>query len=136
MKTIHLHLAVEVNMGQLQFEELSFKANFYDGLNAKGGTLYIREDTTVFKAHIYNIGDLSEKVIPISEIGGYKKGLLTIFNNIPHQWKESQTAIWKKEAIIKALKERRHAVSRRLGKKLNFRFFDGYLYYMIYINNK
>lgn len=65
-------------MGQLQFEELSFKANFYNGLNAKGGILYIREDTAVFKAHMYNIGDLSEKTIPISEICGYKKGLLTI----------------------------------------------------------
>lgn len=41
-------------MGQLKFEELSFKANYYDGWNAKGGILYIRENAAIFKAHIYN----------------------------------------------------------------------------------
>lgn len=117
-KIIHLHLAVEVNMGQLQFEELSFKANYYDGWNAKGGTLYIREETAVFKAHMYNIGDLSEKVIPIEEICGYKKGLLTILTIFLTNGKKVKLAVWQKDAIIKALEERRHAIYRRIGKEI------------------
>lgn len=117
-KKIHLHFAVEINMGQLKFEELSFKANFYDGLNVKGGTLYIREDTAVFKVHMYNISDLSEKVIPISEICGYKKGLFTILTIFLTNGKKVKLAVWKKDAIIKALEERRHTIYRRLGKKI------------------
>lgn len=105
-------------MGQLQFEELSFKANFYDGLNAKGGTLYIREDTAVFKAHMYNIGDLSEKTIPISEICGYKKGLLTILTIFLVNGKKIKLAVWKKDAVIKAIEERRYAIFRQMGKEI------------------
>lgn len=105
-------------MGQLQFEELSFKANYYDGWNAKGGTLYIREETAVFKAHMYNIGDLSVKVIPIEEICGYKKGLLTILTIFLTNGKKVKLAVWQKDAIIKALEERRHAIYRRIGKEI------------------
>lgn len=116
-KIIHLHLAVEVNMGQLQFEELSFKANYYDGWNAKGGSLYIREETAVLKAHKYNIGDLSENEIPFGEICGYKKGLLTILTFFLTNGKKVKLAVWKKDAIVKSLKERRHAIYRRIGKE-------------------
>lgn len=105
-------------MGQLQFEELSFKTNYYDGWNAKGGTLYIREYTAVFKAHMYNIGDLSEKVIPISEICGYKKGIFTFLTIFLIKGKKIKLAVWKKDAVIKALEERRHAIYQRLGKEI------------------
>ena len=105
-------------MGQLQFEELSFKANYYDGLNAKGGTLYIKEETAVFKAHKLNIGDLSEKEIPICDICGYKKGMLTILSIFLNNGSTIKLAVWKKDVIIKALEERRHAIFRRLGKEI------------------
>ncbi len=105
-------------MGQLQFEEISFKANYYDGFNAKGGTLFIREETAVFKAHMFNIGNLSEKVIHISEICGYKKGLLTLLTIFLNDGRKVKLAVWKKDAIIHALEERRHFIFQRIGKEI------------------
>lgn len=54
---------------------------------------------------MYNIGDLSEKVIPIDEICGYKKGLLTILTIFLTNGKIVKLAVWKKDDIIKALEE-------------------------------
>lgn len=61
---------------------------------------------------------MSEKVIPISEICGYKKGLFTILTMFLTNGKKVKLAVWKKDAIIKALEERRHTIYRRLGKKI------------------
>ncbi len=76
--TINSHLQAALNMGQLyDFEDLSFKSNYYIGYYAQGGMFIIKNEVAVFKAHALNIGDLSEKIIPISEICGYRKGALT-----------------------------------------------------------
>ena len=108
---------LQENMEQSQFEELSFTANYIKGLNALGGILYIRDEVAVFKAHKFNFGDSSEKVIPISEICGYKKGLLTFMNIYLNNEETIKLAVWKKDAIINALEERRHAIFQRLGKE-------------------
>ena len=101
-----------------QFQELEFKANFFVGTNAQGGTLYIHDDTFVFKPHAINIGDLTEKVIQIRDICGYKKGFLTTMFIFLNNGLEIKLAVWQKDEIIKALEERRYAIFRNAGEEI------------------
>lgn len=105
-------------MEQSPFQELSFKANFFVGANAQGGNLYIYDDTFVFKPHSANFGNLSEKVIQIRDICGYKKGFLTTMFIYLNNGLEIKLAVWQKDDIIKALEERRHAIFRNAGEEI------------------
>lgn len=66
---------------------------------------------------MYNIGNLPEKVITISEICGYKKGFLTILIIFLSGGKKVKLAVWQKDKIIEVLDERRQAFFRSLGKE-------------------
>lgn len=86
---------------------IRFKANYYEGLNAIGGTLFIYDYIAVFKPHSINFGDLRERVIPISDIVGYKKGLLTSLHIYLKGGKDIKLAVWEKNKIINAFEMRR-----------------------------
>lgn len=94
-----------------QFEYLSFSANYFEGINALGGTLYIYSDKAVFKPHALNLGDPTDRIIPIRDISGYKKGLLSILHIYLHNGKDIKLAVWKKDAIINALEIRRRVIN-------------------------
>ena len=101
-----------------QFEELKFKANYFSGMNSMGGQLYIYSDRLVFKPHAVNMGSLSDKVIPIIDIHGYKKGSLTTMYFILNNGLKIKFAVWEKDAIIQVVEERRQALFQQMGKQM------------------
>ena len=107
-------------MGQY-FEDLSFAANYYEGINALGGTLYIYDDVAVFRPHGLNFGEPSDRIIPIRDISGYKKGILSIFHIYLNTGKDIQLAVWKKNTIINALEMRRQKIYEQKAPPLLFK---------------
>jgi len=105
-------------MSQEQFQDITIKANYYVGSNAQGGTMTIQKEYAVFTPHGFNFGDLNEKKIPIKDICGYKKGLLTILNIYLTNGTVVKLAVWKKDSIIQALEARRHAIYKNLGQEI------------------
>lgn len=103
------------------FEDLSFSANYYEGINALGGTLYIYDDVAVFRPHAINFGDPTDRIIPIRDIFGYKKGFLSIFHIYLNNGKDIKLAVWKKNAIINALEIRRQAIYEQKAPPLIFK---------------
>lgn len=93
-------------MGQL-FEDLSFNVNYFEGINALGGTLYIYDDIAVFRPHSLNLGSSADRFIQIRNISGYKKGLLTILYIYLNNGEYIKLATWKKNTIIDALEKRK-----------------------------
>lgn len=89
------------------FDDLSFKVNYYEGINALGGTLYIYDNVAVFRPHSFNLGSPVDRVIQIRDILSYKKGLLTILYIYLNNGKYVKLATWKKDAIINALEIRK-----------------------------
>lgn len=98
-------------------QELSFLANCFVGLNAVGGKLYIREEVAVFKAHQFNFGDMREKTIPIADISGYKKGMMTFLTIFLRNGEQTKFAVYDKDGIINALEVRRHALYQKIGQQ-------------------
>lgn len=98
-------------MGKI-FEDLSFKANYYENGIALGGTLYIYDEVIVFRPHFFNIGDLSDKVMQICNISGYKKGFLTNLHIYFNDGMDVKLGVWKKDTIINALEMRKQTISR------------------------
>lgn len=101
-----------------RFQDLSFQANYYFGSFmscAQGGKLHIYEEIAVFKPHKLNIGSLEDCSIPIRDICGYKKGMLTSFIIYLNDGTEVKLAVWKKDEIIQALEARRHAIYSKYG---------------------
>ena len=110
-------------MEQQHFEELSFDANFVAGStvlgsNAQGGKLIISDETFVFMPHSFNFGDRRDKEFQIKDICGYKKGFLTNFHIYLNNGLDLEFKVWKKDAIINALEERRTAIFRNAGEKV------------------
>lgn len=87
--------------------EITFLANFNDGLNAIGGKLHITPDTIIFKAHTLNIGNLSDRVFYIADISGYKKGFLSYMYIFFNDGTKIKLNIWKKNKLINELEKRR-----------------------------
>jgi hypothetical protein len=98
-------------------QEISFLANYFMGLNAVGGKLHINETTAVFKAHRLNLGGLREKVIPLADITGYSKGVLTILNVYLRNGEKIKFAVYNRDNIINALEVRRQAYYQKLGQQ-------------------
>ena len=107
-------------MGQF-FEDLSFSANYYEGINALGGTLYIYDEVAVFKPQSFNFGDPTDRIIPIRNISGYKKGFLSIFHIYLTNVSDVKLAVWKKDAIINALEMRRQNIYEQKAPPLLFK---------------
>ena len=72
----------------------------------------------VFKAQGLNIGDASDKTIPIANICGYKKGILAILHIYLNNGYEIKLATRKKDALIASFEERRHAIFTNQGKPI------------------
>lgn len=99
-------------MGQ-HFEDVSFAVNYYEGMNALGGKLHIGDNVAVFRPHQLNFGTLQDRIIPICDITGYKKGSLSTLYIYMQTGKEIKLACWKKNAIINAIEERRQIICKQ-----------------------
>lgn len=99
-------------MGQ-HFEDVSFAVNYYEGMNALGGKLHIGDNVAVFRPHQLNFGTLQDRIIPICDITGYKKGSLSTLYIYLQTGKEIKLACWKKNAIINAIEERRQIICKQ-----------------------
>ena len=95
----------------------SFKANYFIGSISLGGMLHLEDERAVFKAHAFNIGDTSDKIIPVADICGYKKGMLTILYIFLRSGQEIKLAVWEKDTIINALEARRQQYYRNHGQE-------------------
>ena len=103
-----------------QFQDLSFQANYYFGSfmsGAQGGNLHIYDEVAVFRPHKINLGDKDDKVIPIRDINGYKKGILTWLTIFLNNGTNVKLAVWKKDEIIQALEARRYAIYGKFGQQ-------------------
>ena len=99
-----------------KYEVLSFAASYCDGANplhrlgCLGGKLYINDDVAVFKPHSFNIGDCRDRIIPITHISGYKKGIAAWMYVFFDNGKTIQLSVWNKNAVINALETRRLSI--------------------------
>ena len=101
----------EYNTRELTKPKLTFAANFFTGGdNSQGGHLWITDYEVYFQPHKFNFGDLSKKYIKIKDIIGYEKGFLTMFT-IKTLSKDMKLAVWKKQAIIDAIEEKRRKLA-------------------------
>lgn len=101
-----------------QFQELTFRANYYYGSfmsGAQGGNLHIYDEKAVFKPNELNILDKDSKVIQFRDICGYKKGIMTWLTIYLNNGTEIKLAVWKKDEIIQALEARRYTIYKNLG---------------------
>ena len=99
-------------------QTLSFLANYYmNDTTSQGGKLYIEDEFVVFKPHAINIGDKSDKYIPIKDVRGYNRGFFTILYILLNNGIRIKLAVWKKKEIIDAIEERRYAIYRRKGQE-------------------
>ena len=85
--------------------ELQYMANFMpsSSFNSKGGLLFINSNEIVFRPHKLNLGSLDESYCELSNICGYKKGILTyltIYAKDDNSIKEITYAVWEKNIII------------------------------------
>lgn len=107
-----------------QFQDLSFPAIYYFGplkTLKQGGYLHIYDEVAVFKPTKINIGDKSDKIIPIRDICGYKKGILysfSIYLNNGIEEKLGVAEVWKKDEIIQAFEARRNALFKNHGQQV------------------
>lgn len=107
-----------------QFQDLTFPAIYYFGplkTLKQGGTLHIYDEVAVFRPTKINIGDKSDKIIPIRDICGYKKGILysfSIYLNNGLEEKLGVVEVWKKDEIIQAFEARRNALFKNHGQQV------------------
>lgn len=88
-------------------EFVEHKANFNTGLNSIGGKIIITPTQLIFKAHSFNLGDLSDRIFEIKDIIGYKKGFLSFLYISFNDGKTIKLTVWGKDNIIHQLEERR-----------------------------
>lgn len=103
-----------------QFQDLSFQANYYFGSfmsGAQGGNLHIYDEVAVFRHNKINLGDKDDKVIPIRDISGYKKGILIWLTIFLNNGTDVKLAVWKKDEIVQALEVRRYAIYGKFGQQ-------------------
>lgn len=91
-------------------DSIEFKANFNEGLNSIGGKIVITPTQLIFKAHAFNIGDLTDRVFDISQISGYEKGLLSFMYISFLDGSRIKLAVWRKSEIIAHLESRRSSL--------------------------
>lgn len=101
------------------FDDLSYRVSYYEEgtsffgpLAALGGTLYINDETIIFRPHSFNFGDKRDRVICIQNISGYKKkfGWLNIFlNNGKTIW----LAVKNRDSAINQIESRRQSIYGR-----------------------
>lgn len=90
--------------------EVTFKANFNEGINSIGGKLIITPTQLIFKAHSLNFGDLSDRVFNITDICGYEKGILTFMYIRFKDGRKIKLTVWDKQGIINELEARRNTL--------------------------
>lgn len=90
--------------------EVTFKANFNEGINSIGGKLIITPTQLIFKAHSLNFGDLSDRVFNITDICGYEKGILTFMYILFKDGRKIKLTVWDKQGIINELEARRNTL--------------------------
>jgi hypothetical protein len=86
---------------------IEFKANLNEGINSIGGTLVITPETLIFKAHSINFGNLSDRVFPIKDIVGFKKGLLTFLYINFANGQRIKLTLWNKQKVIDEIEARK-----------------------------
>ncbi len=95
----------------MQFpDQITFQANFNEGILSIGGKLVITPTQLIFKAHKVNIGDLSDRIFNIKDITGYRKSMLTFMYITFADGKEIKLTVWKKQTIINELEARKAAL--------------------------
>ena len=108
----HIVLQHTINMYNTPyFPELTYSANYGD----KGGKILITPNEVIFKPNSLNFGNKNEVFFFIKDICGYEKGFLTQFSIFLSTGYRMDLAVWKKDEIIRALEERRHAHYNSLG---------------------
>lgn len=90
--------------------EVTFKANFNEGINSIGGKLIITPTQLIFKAHSLNFGDLSDRVYNIADICSYEKGILTFMYILFKDGRKIKLTVWDKQGIINELEARRNTL--------------------------
>lgn len=101
---------IENNPSALFPPEVTFKANFNEGINSIGGKLIITPTQLIFKAHSLNFGDLSDRVFNIADICGYEKGILTFMYIRFKDGRKIKLTVWDKQGIINELEARRNTL--------------------------
>lgn len=96
---------------------ISFKANYMDGIIANGGDIFISDEEITFKAHALNF-DTSSHTMPIKDIIGYKKKLLTFMTIFFANGRKWDLAVWKKDQIIAELESRRRNYFKSRGEEM------------------
>ena len=98
-------------------DAIEFKANFNEGLNSIGEKIVITPTQLIFKAHAFNIGDLTDRVFDICQISGYEKGLLSFMYISFLDGSRIKLTVWKKSEIIAHLESRRSSlINNKNGK--------------------
>ena len=88
-------------------EILQFKANLNEGMLSTGGNLVITPTQLIFRPHAINVGNRNHRVYEISEIVGYKKGMLTFMDILFRNGLTIKLTVWNKQKIIDELEARR-----------------------------
>lgn len=93
-------------------QEITYNANFNEGLNSIGGKLIITPAQFVFHPHKVNFGDLSDRVFNISDIVGYEKGFLSFMYIKLKDGRKIKLTVWDKQGIINELEARRTSLNK------------------------
>lgn len=107
-----------------QFQDISFPAIYYFGplkTLKQVGYLHIYDEIAVFRPNKFNLGDKGDKMIPIHDICGYKKGILysfSIYLNNGLEEKLGVAEVWKIDEIIQAFEARRNALFKKYGQNV------------------
>lgn len=96
------------NNSKQNTNNIEFQANFINDAGVSiGGKLIITSELLIFKAHKFNLGDLSDKYFSIKNVVGYKKGFFTFFKIYFSDGNIVTLNVWKKQEIINAIEERK-----------------------------
>lgn len=91
-------------------QEITYSANFNEGLNSIGGKLIITPLQFIFHPHKINFGDLSDRIFNICDIVGYEKGILSFMYIKLKDGRKIKLTVWDKQGIINELEARRNTL--------------------------
>ncbi len=98
---------------EASFPEITFAANNSTG---QGGKLHITSDSVFFKPHAFNFGNKEGESFKIEDVCFYsQEGAFSICTVDGHEW---SYAVWKEDAIIKAIEARRAYIFQSKGMAL------------------
>lgn len=99
------------------YQDEVFKATYYSGINAISCDLCFHDGYIVFRPMMLNFGNKDLKQISITEIYGYKKGILGFLFLYLKNGMRVKLVVYHKEQIIQEIKVRRKAVFEELNQE-------------------